>query len=102
MSYTKNPLEARPVCKVRFKVNPDEAGGCDAVYLVGSFNDWNETSLPMKKNKDGSFAVEVDLPSGQNQSFRYLRSDGNWINYSCADGYERCSFSGAENSVLHL
>lgn len=100
MSYTKKTLKSRPVCKVRFKLNPEEAAGNEAVYLVGSFNDWDERSLPMKKNKDGSFALEVDLPAGEKHLFRYLRSDGVWMNDDEADGYESSPYSGADNSVI--
>lgn len=101
MSLTKKVLKSRPVCKVRFKINAEEAGGNDKIFLVGSFNGWNEKDMPMKKNKDGSFAIEVDLPSGEKHYFRYLRSDGVWLNDSEADGYEACSF-GAENCVVEL
>lgn len=100
MSLTKKGLKSRPVCKVRFKVNADEASGCDKVFLVGSFNGWNERDMPMKPNKDGSFSLEIDLPAGEKHYFRYLRSDGAWMNDSEADAYESCSF-GAQNCVVH-
>lgn len=101
MALSKKTLKSRPVCKVRFKVGPEEAGDNKAVYLVGSFNGWNEKDLPMKKNKDGSFALELDLPTGEKHYFRYLRSDGVWLNDPEADGYERGEF-GAENCVVAL
>ncbi len=102
MSYTKKPLKSRPVSKVRFKVDPESAAGSDAVYLVGSFNNWDEKTMPMKKNKDGSFVLEIDLDNGARHLFRYLRSDGVWLNDAQADAYEFCSFSGVDNSVIQL
>lgn len=99
MAITKKVLKSRPVCKVRFRVEAEEAAGADCVFLVGSFNGWNEKDMPMKKNKDGSFALEIDLPSGEKHYFRYLRTDGVWMNDSAADAYEPSEF-GAENSVV--
>lgn len=100
MSLMKKNLKSRPVCKVRFKVGADEAAGCENVFLVGSFNGWNEKDLPMKGNKDGSFTLEIDLPSGEKHYFRYLRSDGVWINDPEADDYEAGEF-GAQNCVVY-
>lgn len=102
MAYTKKALKSKPVCKVRFKMNAEEVGGCDELYLVGSFNDWNERNTPMKKAKDGSFAVEIDLPLGERYMFRYLRPDGAWLSDSAADGYENCAYTGARNSIIQL
>lgn len=102
MSYTKKMLKSRPVCKVRFKISSEEAAGNDAVYLAGTFNNWDEHNLPMKKNKDGSFALEIDLPAGERHLFRYLRADGVWINDSAADSYEPSPYCGEDNSVIQL
>lgn len=101
MAITKKELKSRPVCKVRFKLDADEAGGSAKVFLVGSFNGWDEKAMPMKQNKDGSFSLEIDLPLGQKHSFRYLRSDGVWLNDSAADAYEESEF-GADNCILNL
>lgn len=102
MAYTKKALKSRPVYKVRFKISPDEAGGSEAIYLVGSFNAWDERVAPMKKAKDGSFSIEMDLPSGERHMFRYLRSEGGWLSDPQADGYETCCYTGAQNSVIQL
>lgn len=101
MGITKKALKSRPVCKVRFKVEPDEVGGSENVFLVGSFNGWDEKAAPMKQNKDGSFSLEIDLPLGEKHSFRYLRSDGVWLNDAAADAYEKGEF-GADNCILNL
>lgn len=102
MAYTKKALKSKPVCKVRFKVTADETGGSDELYLVGSFNEWDERKTPMKKGKDGSFSVEVDLPQGERHMFRYLRPDGAWFSDSTAEGYENCVYTGAKNSLIQL
>jgi 1,4-alpha-glucan branching enzyme len=102
MPFTKKALKGRPLCKVRFKLEADQASGCDSVYLVGTFNDWDDSSLPMKQSKNGSFSLEIELPVGEKHSFRYLCSDGRWLNDNAADGYEYCAFAGEDNSVILL
>jgi 1,4-alpha-glucan branching enzyme len=67
-------------------------------YLVGDFNDWNETSLPMSKLKDGRFKVAVKLEPGKEYHFRYF-VDGEWHNEWEADKYTPNSFSG-DNSIV--
>jgi 1,4-alpha-glucan branching enzyme len=39
------------------------------VYLTGDFNDWSLTATPMKRQLDGNWYVQVDLPHG---THRYL------------------------------
>ena len=102
MPITVTYLKTRPVCKVRFKLEPDEASGAECAYIVGSFNNWDEASHPMKRNKNGSFSLEMELPKGADVSFRYLLGDGRWLNERQATEYRYCDFAGADNSVLKL
>jgi 1,4-alpha-glucan branching enzyme len=84
-------------------LDAEEAGSAKQVFLVGSFNDWNETSHPMKRdNKSGNFSLEVELPRGVEISFRYLLDDGRWINEKAASEFRYCNFAGADNSILKL
>ncbi|UZP69027.1 isoamylase early set domain-containing protein [Desulfovibrio mangrovi] len=101
MSLNKQFLKSRPVCKVKFSLNKDEANGCNELFVVGDFNGWNENACPMKKNKDGSFSALVELETGKDYRFRYL-SKGQWYNDAEADRYEYCSFAMADNSVISL
>ncbi len=40
----------------------------DAVYLAGSFNEWNTTKLKMEgPDADGFYAAKVDLPVGRHE-----------------------------------
>ncbi len=103
MSYTKRFLKSKAICKVRFVVSAEEAHGAgDMIYLTGEFNSWNTTTHPMKKRKDGSFALEIDLPTGQDFQFKYLTDAGVWFNDSDADAYIACSFAGGENSLIKV
>ncbi len=46
-----------------------------AVLLAGDFNQWKPTA--MRKQKDGSFSVTVDLAKG-NYEYKFL-VDGQWV-----------------------
>lgn len=102
MAISKSELKSRPVCKVRFKLDRDMVGEAESVHVVGSFNNWNESSHPMKKNKNGSFSLEIEFPKGGEEKFRYLLNTGAWMNDPDATSFEYCEFAGTENSVLKL
>ncbi len=102
MALTKNFLKSRAACKVKFRLDADEADSAEAVYLVGDFNDWNTVVSPMKKMKGGGFSLEIELPSGRDYQFRYLTDAGRWLNDAAADAYVPCSFAGTENSLVKV
>jgi 1,4-alpha-glucan branching enzyme len=102
MIIRKQYLKSKPVCKVTFGLSPAEAGEADSVHLVGEFNGWNKTATPMKKKKDGSFSVTVDLEAGKEYAFRYLINGTRWINAENADKSTPTPFADAENSVIVL
>lgn len=93
----KQYLKTKPVCKVTFSL-PAQVQG-ETVYLVGDFNDWNETATPMKRNKDGSFSATLELPTEQEYQFRYLVNSAEWHNDWEADKYVPNPYSG-DNSVV--
>lgn len=102
MSITKNFLKTRPACKVKFRVSPEEAQGAEEVFLVGDFNNWSDTSHPMKQMKDGSFNLEIELPLGQDCQFRYRTNNNVWLNDPDADAYVPCAYASAENSLVKV
>ena len=67
-------------------------------YLVGDFNDWDETATAMQQLKDGRFKVVMKLDPSNSYQFRYL-VDGEWHNDHDADEYVPNPFSG-DNSVV--
>ena len=83
MSLKKTFSSDGKKCTVVFNVNPNAAANADKVYLVGDFNSWDETSIPMKKGPDGSFSVKKQLDTNNEYQFRYcLEFAGSkvWIN----------------------
>lgn len=102
MAITKQFLKTKPECKVKFTLTAEESGHADTVSLVGDFNEWDASITPMKKDKNGDFSATVSLPVGDSQKFRYFVNGDKWINDPEADGYQFCTFSGVDNSLLDL
>jgi 1,4-alpha-glucan branching enzyme len=46
------------------------------VFLTGGFNGWNPAAQPLKRNGDGTWSAEIQLPPGRHE---YLFvADGTW------------------------
>ena len=101
MIEKKQVMKSKPVCKVTFKLSPEQVPNAKNVAIAGDFNSWNETSNPFKKAKDGSFSVTVEMQTGTEHQFRYLIDGKSWLNESDADSTVTNSF-GSENSVIKL
>lgn len=100
MSFKKQYLKSKPVCKVTFKLTKEEANSADSVKLVGDFNEWDVKATPMKKLKNGSFSSTVELSKESKYQFRYLLNDKDWTNDASADEYAPSTVSYDENSVV--
>lgn len=55
------------------------------VYLVGDFNNWNETATPFHQMRNGGWRVALDLPFAQRFEFRYHMGEQWYTDYH-ADG----------------
>ncbi len=102
MALTKRFLKSKPLCKVHFKLPKEAVDNAATVHLVGDFNNWEIGATPMKRNKDGSFAVQLDLDTGRDYEFRYVVDEIIWINDWEADRYEFNTVGNCENSVVVL
>lgn len=100
MSFKKQYFKTKDTCKVTFTLSKNESNGASTAFLVGEFNDWAMHSLPMKKMKDGSFKVVIELERGKSYQFRYLLDDERWENDWNADEYAYSEFGNCENSVI--
>lgn len=69
--------------ELRFQLSADVHPG--PVSVVGSFNDWTAGAHQLVDQADGSRAVTVDVPAGEDVHFRYLGSDGYWFDEPEAD-----------------
>lgn len=95
----KRFLKTKPVCKVTFELPPEATGDATEVALAGEFNDWDAAGSRMKRRKDGSYSITLDLPVNREYQFKYL-IDGRWENDWNADAYRHSHNGGHENSVV--
>jgi 1,4-alpha-glucan branching enzyme len=93
----KQYFKTKDTCKVTFSLPAAVQG--ETVYLVGDFNNWDEQAMPMKRLKDGSFEIILELHKNNEYQFRYLVNGSEWHNDWQADRYVPNPFSG-DNSVV--
>lgn len=97
----KQYLRNKPMCKATFKLPREAAPEARTVCLVGDFNNWNARANPMKRAKDGSFSITLELPCDREYKYKYLIDNTRWENDWSADRYESNPYGG-EDSVLVL
>jgi len=86
------------VVRVTFELPP--MTWADTIHLVGEFNQWNRTSLPMARRRDDeNWHLTIDLPRGREYQFRYLINGTDWYNDWDADRHVPNPFGG-DNSVV--
>ena len=98
----KKYLKSKNQYKVTFKLEKSYIGEVISVNLVSDINNWNEKNLPLKKLKNGSFKLELNLDIGKEYQFRYLVNKNYWINDDQADSYLPSPFPGIDNSVISI
>lgn len=98
----KRYLKSKPVCKVTFELPKDAATSANKVNIVGEFNEWDSESTPMKRRKDGSFTITLDLATEREYQYRYLINGKKWENDWNADQYVPTPYGDGENSVVVL
>jgi len=99
MGIVKNYNEKGQSCKVTFKLPKGTVSPESKVCVAGEFNNWDISNLPMKKTKNGEFAISADLEKGKEYQFKYVVDGRDWINETDADRYKPNEFNG-ENSVV--
>jgi 1,4-alpha-glucan branching enzyme len=93
--YTKTGRSCRVTFDLPAKVNAQSA------CLCGEFNDWDQSSHPMKRAKDGSFSLTISLKPGRQYRYRYLLDGERWENDWAADSYAPNAL-GSEDSVVTI
>lgn len=102
MAFKKQYLKSKAICKVTFKLSKEQALCANSVRLVGDFNEWDISSAPMKKLKNGGFTTTINLAKDSQYQFRYLLDDKEWENDWEADAYIPSPVSLADNSVVEV
>jgi 1,4-alpha-glucan branching enzyme len=102
MGLLKKYAKDSNACTVTFSIPKEAACKAYSVHLVGEFNDWNEQRTPLKKSKDGSLSVAVELKAGREYQYRYLLDSRTWQNDYRADKYVYSPFGACDNSVVMI
>ncbi len=97
--FKKRYLKSGSV-KVEFTLPDAIAAEAESVFLVGDFNDWDESATPMPRLKNGKFKITLELEPNREYQFRYLVNGNQWHNDWDADRYVANPFSG-DNSVVN-
>jgi hypothetical protein len=87
--------------KVQVTFSAPQLKGVARVFLVGEFNDWNTSLMPMTAKADGCWSVVLTLDAGRMYAFRYLVPGQGWHNDWAAHPYIPNEF-GSENSIVDL
>jgi len=90
----------RKTCKVIFRLPHEAVKDAQSVCVAGEFNNWNIYANQLKRRKDGSFSLTIELVRGREYQFRYLIDDMYWENDWAADKYMSSAFGDCDNSVV--
>jgi 1,4-alpha-glucan branching enzyme len=86
---------------VTFRLPAEAAPEAETVCVMGEFNNWSRDATPMKRQRNGSFSVSVDVEIGRAYRFRYLIDGWKFENDWAADRYEANPYGG-EDSVVDV
>lgn len=98
MSISKKFLKSKPVCKVTFAYKAPEV---KELSLVGDFNEWNTSATPLKKLKNGTFKVILDLDVNKSYEYKFV-ADGKYINDNEAEALVYNDYANSENCLISL
>lgn len=67
--------------KIIFTLPASNIIGAGDCVLLGEFNNWDASEgIYLQKQADGSMTAEIELAAGKDYQYRYLLSNGRWIN----------------------
>lgn len=66
--------------RVRVTFLAPSIDGCERLYLVGWFSEWDESVYPMEPSSDGGWSVTLELEEGCTYQYRFRTLDGRWVN----------------------
>jgi predicted flap endonuclease-1-like 5' DNA nuclease len=89
--------------KISFSLAPEIVGDAASGILIGEFNNWDTANgIELKKIKDGSLSTSVSLEAGKSYEYRYLLSDGRWVNDDNAYSYSFVFNYQIDNCVISI
>jgi 1,4-alpha-glucan branching enzyme len=95
----KKPGHSEHTVLVTFRYPADAYA--ESVHLVGDFNDWSNTSLPLEccRSNAANWELTLELAADRSYQYRYLINGSTWVNDSKADDYNYNPY-GSTNSVV--
>lgn len=87
-------------CAVTFSLPKEAAPDAKTVAVAGTFNDWSVDRHPLKRGRDGSYSVQLELDAGKTYEFRFVIDGTRWENAWNADNYVWNESSQCSNSVV--
>ncbi|MGM0599647.1 MAG: isoamylase early set domain-containing protein [Candidatus Rifleibacteriota bacterium] len=90
-----NQSDGEPV-EVEFELEDPDA---TKVSLVGTFNDWNKSANPMKK-EDGIWKCSVNLKPGKHE-YQFVVNDTDWVVDPKSETNVQNKYEG-KNSVIEV
>ncbi len=102
MSIEKKFLKTKPACKVKFSLSGKSFTNAESICVAGEFNDWDSSAAPLKKAKNGTWSVALDLPADREYQFRYCVNGQHWVNDDAPDKLVPSGIGDSENSVIVL
>lgn len=89
--------------KITFTLPAANIIGASECVLLGEFNNWNlEEGFYLKKQADGSMSTEVELAAGKAYQYRYLLSNGRWVNDDGEKVISEMSGYPVENCIINV
>ncbi len=73
----KSPKGTNGKVRVTFAMPGNDC--CDGLYLVGWFNEWDESVYRMERAADGMWALTLELEPGCEYQYRFRTADGRWL-----------------------
>lgn len=64
--------------RVTFTMPASPSWGC--LYLVGKFNEWNESVYCMQCADGDTWSMTLELEPGREYQYRFRTLDGRWLN----------------------
>jgi predicted flap endonuclease-1-like 5' DNA nuclease len=89
--------------KIKFTLPAGNIIGAAECVLLGEFNNWNlDEGFYLQKQADGSMTTEVELTAGKDYQYRYLLSNGRWVNDDAEKVTSEMSGYPVVNSIVRV
>jgi predicted flap endonuclease-1-like 5' DNA nuclease len=89
--------------KINFTLPAEYVHHASDGILLGEFNNWNpDEGIPLQKKEDGSLHAEIVLTAGRSYEYRYLLSDGRWVNDQRNTTLTQAYGTEVENCVVEV